>query len=138
MSGKSAAIRNSRGVILSDLLLTILIVLMLVPAVMVCLQVLQGTLLFSEDVQDMIAEAQIRHILMLADQKEVEGDSLVFDYQNREMRLSFVNDHLILQPGTQIFFSDTDQGKISARGNLIYAVYTRGDETYEKVIGILS
>lgn len=138
MSGKSTAIRNSRGVILTDLLLTILIVLMLVPAVMVCLKAMQGTLLFSEDVQDMIAEAQIRHILLLADHKEIEGDSLVFAYQNREMRLSFVNDHLILQPGTQIFFSDTDQGKICGRGNLIYAVYTRGDETYEKVIGILS
>lgn len=138
MSGKSAAIRNSRGVILTDLLLTILIVLMLVPAVMICLQAIQGTLSFSEEVQDMIAEAQIRHILLIADHKEIEGETLVFAYQNRQMRLSFVNDHLILQPGTQIFFSDTDQGMICARGNLIYAVYTRAEVTYEKVIGTLS
>lgn len=138
MHGKSPAIRNSRGVILTDFLLTVLIMIMLVPAVMMCLGSVQGTMEMNEEVQDTIAEAQLRQILLIASDKKMKDGSLEFTYQKREMRLSFINDHLIIQPGTQIFFSAVDSGRLKTEGNLIYAVYTRNNTTFEKVIGILS
>lgn len=133
----TGALRDTRGMILTDFLLTMMIAIMLVPAVLVCLNVLAGSLQFNEEVQDMIAEAQIRHILLISSDKKIENGSLLFDFQNRSMNLSFVNDHLILQPGTQIIFSDIDSGQIESRNNMIYAIYTRNHHTYEKVIGLL-
>lgn len=138
MRGKFRVITDSRGVILIDLLLSMMIMVLLVPVVILCLGSLQGTADFSEEVQDTIAEAQIRHILMIAENKEMQGDTLQFTYQNKEMRLSFVNDHMILQPGTQIFFSATDSGTITVRNHLLYAVYIRNGKTYEKIIGTIT
>lgn len=138
MRKQSFTIGNNRGIVLIDLLLTVSIVLMLIPAVMICLVRMQGTFSLNEEVQDSIAEAQLRHILLCASDKQPEGNALVFTYQDKTMRLSFVNDHLILQPGTQIFFSDTDSGSILVKGNLVFTVYTRGNHRYEKVIGTLS
>lgn len=138
MSGKHSTGYHSRGVILTDLLLTVLIAVLLVPVIMICFRSLQGTMDFNEEVQDTIAEAQIRHILMIATDKKLSNGTLNFTYQEKEMKLSFVNDHLILQPGTQIFFSNTDEGTLKTDGHLLYAVYSRGDWEYEKVIGILS
>lgn len=138
MHGKSGSIRNTRGVILIDFLLTVLIMILLVPAVMICLRSVQGTMEINEEVQDAIAEAQLRQILMIASDKKMKNGTLEFTGQDRTMRLSFVNDHLIIQPGTQIFFSAVDSGYLKTEGNLIYAVYTRKNTTYEKVIGILS
>ena len=138
MRRKSGTFGNSRGVILIDLLLSIMIMVLLVPAVILCLGSMQGAGTFNEEVQDTIAEAQIRHILMIAENKEAETGMLRFTYGNQEMRLSFVNDHLILQPGTQIFFSAVDHGTITVKSNLVYAVYTRKGKAYEKVLGTLS
>lgn len=138
MYGKSGTIRNTRGVILIDFLLAVLIMIMLVPAVMVCLGSIQGTMGINEEVQDAVAEAQLREVLLTASDKKLNGGILEFTYQKKEMRLSFINDHLIIQPGTQIFFSAIDSGKLKTKGNLIYAVYTRKNKTFEKVIGILS
>lgn len=138
MYGKSRSIRNARGVILIDFLLTLLIMILLVPAVMICLRSVQGTMEINEEVQDTIAQAQLRQILLIASDKKMNNGTLEFTCQDRTMRLSFVNDHLIIQPGTQIFFSAVDAGYLKTEGNLIYAVYTRKNTTYEKVIGILS
>lgn len=126
--------RNSRGIILTDLLLTILIVSMLIPIAMICISVLPGSLQFNEEVQDEIALAQLRHILLCAYDMKIEATEIAFSYREKEMHLSLVNDHMILQPGTQIFLSDIDSTAFEMEENLIYVVYERENTVCRKVL----
>lgn len=117
-----------------DLLLTIMITLMLVPVVLVCMRVLIGSLHFEENVQDLIASYQLKRILLLAYDKDIIENRLIFTYQNREMYLLEVNENIIIQPGTQIMYANVENTKIYQRNNVIYLSYERYDKQYEQAI----
>lgn len=120
--------------ILIDLLLTIMITLLLIPVVLVSLQILTGTLHFEENVQDMIASYQLRRILLLAYDKEANGQMLSFTYQNKDMTLSQVNENIIIQPGTQIMYANVENTRICQIGNVIYLSYERYGKEYVEAI----
>lgn len=122
------------GFALSDLLLTMMIVCMLIPGVMLSISVLQRTLHKDETVQDMIAEYQLRQILLSSYDIHLENNVLCFENKERDMRLSYKNNHVILQPGTQIFFSDIDNAIFYEDNNTWMIHYEREGKTIEKAL----
>ncbi len=127
--------KSSRsGFALSDLLLTMMIVCMLIPGVMLSIAVLQRTLHKDETVQDMIAEYQLRQILLSSYDIHLENNVLCFENKERDMRLSCKNHHVILQPGTQIFFSDIDNAIFYEDDNVWMIHYEREGKTIEKAL----
>jgi hypothetical protein len=65
---------------------------------------------------------------------KIEATEIAFSYREKEMHLSLVNDHMILQPGTQIFLSDIDSTAFEMEENLIYVVYERENTVCRKVL----
>lgn len=122
------------GFALSDLLLTMMIVSMLIPGVMLSISVMQRTLHKDETMQDMIAEYQLREILLCSYDIHLENNTLCFENKNKEMRLSCKNNHVILQPGTRIFFSDIDNAVFYEDGNVWMIRYEREGKTIEKAL----
>ncbi len=125
---------SSQGFALSDLLLTMMIVCMLIPGVMLSISVLQRTLHKDETVQDMIAEYQLRQILLCSYDIHLENNVLCFENKERDMGLSYKNNHVILQPGTQIFFSDIDNAVFYEDNNTWMIHYEREGKTIEKAL----
>jgi hypothetical protein len=100
---------------------------MLVPVAASCIVLLPQMIEFTEDVQDETALYQLRRIGMMAYDPSVASSSLTFTYRDKEWILHQVNDHLILQPGTQIFLSSIDSASFEERNGVIYIVYQRGN-----------
>lgn len=123
-----------RGSVLTEFLLTLLIACLLIPACIVCIAILSGTLRFDQTLQDEIALMQLRRVLLLSYDIETNGNVVYFTYQTREMRLSDVNRNLIIQPGTQIFVSDIDYASFYYSQGLLMVKYEREGKTYEKAL----
>lgn len=117
--------RNHAGYLLTDMLVVIGAVCALIPAASSCIALLPQLLAVDENVQDEIAAAQLRRILMLAYDPCVSSDTLSFTYQGKEMALYETNGHLILTPGTQIFFSEIDSASFEESGEVIYVILRR-------------
>ncbi len=122
---------SSHGFALGDVLMTILISVMLLPAVTACLWILPQLTAFDESIQDEIALQQLRRILMLSYDLECRNDTLYFQYQGRDCQLVLRNHRMILQPGTQIFLNDIDALSFGMEQEVIYVYYQRGNETYQ-------
>lgn len=116
---------RNHGYALSDLLVTMLLVSMLLPVCTGCIILLPQLTAFTEDVQDETALYQLRRIGMMAYDPVCTSSSLTFTYRHKEWTLHMVNDHLILQPGTQIFLSAIDSASFTIENEVIYVVYTR-------------
>lgn len=87
-----------------------------------------------ETIQDEIALSQLRHILNVSTNYEVQGHALAFDYHDDRCTLEQINDHLILKPGTQIFFSRIDQASFFEQNACIYIQYERKNNHYERIL----
>ena len=125
---------NSRtGTIGADILLALYI-----AVVLAFIQLNSFSLLrkytFRETLQDETALLQLRRILLVSYDVQASGNEVTFVYQKRDMRLSRVNDHLIIQPGTQIFLSAVDEAHFEIYGDCIYVIYTRNGRTFEKIL----
>jgi hypothetical protein len=108
--------------------------LTLLPVCAAGIRISAELLTFTEEVQDEVALAQLRNIMLTAYDIEFSEREISFVYQNRRMTLRQTNDHLILQPGTQIFFSAVDEVRFTLNDGLIFAVFERGNRTYEKAL----
>ncbi|MEE8807317.1 MAG: hypothetical protein SOI44_02730 [Lactimicrobium sp.] len=116
---------SSHGFALSDVLITILISVMLLPVVTACLWILPHLTAFDEGIQDEIALQQLRRILMLSYDLECQGDTLTFQYQGRDCQLVLRNNRMILQPGTQIFLNEIENMYFSQEQEAVYVYYQR-------------
>lgn len=126
--------RNSRtGAIGADLLLALYIALILAYIQLASVSLLRKYT-FRETLQDETALLQLRKILLVSYDVEASYDEVTFVYQKRDMRLSQVNNHLIIQPGTQIFLSAIDEAHFETIGGCIYVIYTRNNRTFEKIL----
>ncbi len=130
----NAKIRTKRGSILIDYLLTMMIVSMMIPIVVMALSVLTDCLQQQSIIQDMIASYQLRRILALSYDPFIEGDTLYFTYRTTQMRLSKVNSHIILQPGTQIMYTNVDACSFLQDESGIWVVYERDDQETKEIL----
>ena len=81
--------------------------------------------------QDQIALVQLRHYLAVAYDIELQPTMISFQRQHEEMRLRFVNQNLIIQPGTQIFLMDIESAMFYLENDSVILRYVRENQEYE-------
>lgn len=81
--------------------------------------------------QDQIALVQLRHYLAVAYDIELQPTMISFQRQQEEMRLRFVNQNLIIQPGTQIFLMDIESAMFYLENDSVILRYVRENQEYE-------
>ena len=81
--------------------------------------------------QDQIALVQLRHYLAVAYDIELQPTMISFQRQHEEMRLSLVNQNLIIQPGTQIFLMDIESAMFYLENDSVILRYVRENQEYE-------
>ncbi len=86
------------------------------------------------DINDELALCQLREYLLISYDIKVNHYSLDFIYKNKNFNLNLVNNKLLMQPGTQIILNDIDDVYFERKGEYIYVVYTKNNETYERII----
>ena len=127
--------RCRRGFILADFLLSLSVLMILMPVTLLAVRTVSASLRFDEEVQDEIALAQMRRIILLSYDAEPSGGDLRITYQGDDMRFTFLNKRVILQPGTQIFISQIDSASFHNEGGILYLRYERNGKTYDKTVG---
>jgi hypothetical protein len=127
-------IYRTNGTILVDFLLSLFITVSLIPIILTCLVVLSKGLVKDESLQDSIATYQLRRILALSYDPYIEDDTLYFQYRKKEMKLSYVNENIIIQPGTQIIYTNVDSCAFVEGNDAISIVYQRNGKDYEETI----
>lgn len=83
---------------------------------------------------DEIAINELRELLLITYELNINDDSLNFIYQGKEFELSLVNNKLLLQPGTMIYLYGIDDLNFYEKNNSIYISYLRKGKRYEKNI----
>ena len=81
--------------------------------------------------QDQIALVQLRHYLAVAYDIELQPTMISFQRQHEEMRLRFVNQNLIIQPGTQIFLMNIESAMFYLENDSVILRYVRENQEYE-------
>lgn len=121
-----------KGFLLENIL-SLFIVSTFIPIMFQCLLIINNEK-FNYDIQDEIALIQLRKILAVSYDLNVENNCLTFKYKNEERIISEVNNNLIMQKGTIIILCDVYDVSIVLDNDLIYLYYFRNDKFYEKVI----
>ncbi len=127
-------IYRTNGTVLVDFLLSLFITVSLIPIILTCLVVLSKGLVKDESLQDSIATYQLRRILALSYDPYIEDDTLYFQYRKKEMKLSYVNENIIIQPGTQIIYTNVDSCSFVEENDAISIIYQRNGKDYEEAI----
>ncbi len=126
--------RGRRGFMTGRLVFSLAVCLMMMPLTVTAMKVIGRQLVFREEVQDEIALAQLRRILITGDDYVCSRQEVTFLYHSATVRLYTVNRRVILTPGTQIFLSDIDSAYFYLDNGLLYISYSRMDRTYERVL----
>lgn len=125
-----------QGYVMQDFLLTLLIVVVMAQILTSAVALAIRSMQYGQDVQDEIALAQLRRILIISDDFRTDGSVLYFVNQGRQMTLRLVNENLIIQPGTQIMLVDVDSVSFLEEGNLIRCIYERKGIFHERIIAL--
>lgn len=127
--------RRNRGIIITEYILSLYIFIIFITLISSSLIYVDKLINHKEDIiNDELSLMQLRRILLISYDIEVNEDSLSFNYQDREFLLNEVNNNLIIQPGTQMVLMDIDDLTfINEEGN-IYISYTKEEEKYERLL----
>lgn len=122
---------NRKGFALVEVLVAILTVCICIPIIVSVISLMRTSLKDRVFLQDQIALIQLRRYLAVAYEIELLPSSLTFQRQHEEMRLSVVNQNLIVQPGTQIFLMDIETAIFYLEGDSVMLRYVRDNQEYE-------
>ena len=122
---------NRKGFALVEVLVAILTVCICIPIVVSVISLMRTSLKDRTSLQDQIALVQLRQYLAVAYDVELLPSSLTFQRQHEEMRLSVVNQNLIIQPGTQMFLMDIEAALFYLEGDSVMLRYVRNHQEYE-------
>lgn len=122
---------NRKGFALAEVLVAILTVCICIPIMVSVISLMRTSLKDRTSLQDQIALVQLRRYLAVAYDIELLPSSLTFQRQNEEMRLSVVNQNLIVQPGTQMFLMDIEAALFYLEGDSVMLRYVRDNQEYE-------
>ena len=120
-----------KGFALVEILVAILTVCICIPILVSVISLMHTSLKDRTSLQDQIALIQLRRYLAVAYDVELLPSSLTFQRQQEEMRLSVVNQNLIVQPGTQIFLMDIETALFYLEGDSVMLRYVRNQQEYE-------
>ena len=120
-----------KGFALVEILVAILTVCICIPILVSVISLMRTSLKDRTFLQDQIALVQLRRYLAVAYDIELQPSSLTFQRQHEEMRLSVVNQNLIVQPGTQMFLMDIEAALFYLEGDSVMLRYVRDNQEYE-------
>ena len=122
---------NRKGFALVEVLVAVLTVCICIPIMVSVISLMCTSLKDRTSLQDQIALVQLRRYLAVAYDIELLPSSLTFQRQHEEMRLSVVNQNLIVQPGTQMFLMDIEAALFYLEGDSVMLRYVRDNQEYE-------
>ena len=122
---------NRKGFALVEVLVAILTVCICIPILVNVISLMRTSLKDRTSLQDQIALVQLRRYLAVAYNIELLPSSLTFQRQHEEMRLSVVNQNLIVQPGTQMFLMDIEAALFYLEEDSVMLRYVRNHQEYE-------
>ena len=122
---------NRKGFALVEVLVAILTVCICIPIIVSVISLMRTSLKDRVFLQDQIALIQLRRYLAVAYEIELLPSSLTFQRQHEEMRLSVVNQNLIVQPGTQMFLMDIEAALFYLEEDSVMLRYVRNHQEYE-------
>ena len=122
---------NRNGFALVEVLVAILTVCICIPILVNVISLMRTSLKDRTSLQDQIALVQLRRYLAVAYNIELLPSSLTFQRQHEEMRLSVVNQNLIVQPGTQMFLMDIEAALFYLEEDSVMLRYVRNHQEYE-------
>ena len=122
---------NRKGFALIEVLVAVLTVCICIPIMVSVISLMRTSLKDRTSLQDQIALVQLRRYLAVAYNIELLPSSLTFQRQHEEMRLSVVNQNLIVQPGTQMFLMDIEAALFYLEGDSVMLRYVRDNQEYE-------
>ena len=126
--------KRTRGFLLEQFLIPLIIALMLVPVMTSCIGILGHGMSLADEIQDEIALAQLRHVMIAANDCQVYGPSVSCIYHEQDIQIEQVNRFLLIRPGTWIFLSDVDTCSFALEDQCIVLYYRRGDRQYRRVL----
>lgn len=124
-------ISNRKGFALVEVLVAVLTVCICIPIMVSVISLMRTSLKDRTSLQDQIALVQLRRYLAVAYDIELLPSSLTFQRQHEEMRLSVVNQNLIVQPGTQMFLMDIEAALFYLEEDSVMLRYVRNHQEYE-------
>ena len=122
---------NRKGFALIEVLVAVLTVCICIPIMVSVISLMRTSLKDRTSLQDQIALVQLRRYLAVAYDIELLPSSLTFQRQHEEMRLSVVNQNLIVQPGTQMFLMDIEAALFYLEEDSVMLRYVRNHQEYE-------
>lgn len=122
---------NRKGFALVEVLVAVLTVCICIPILVSVISLMRTSLKDRTSLQDQITLVQLRRYLAVAYDIELLPSSLTFQRQHEEMRLSVVNQNLIVQPGTQMFLMDIEAALFYLEEDSVMLRYVRNHQEYE-------
>lgn len=117
---------------LMALLITLSILPLAVSIITYCASLKQNYNLINSE----IALMDLRRIMLISYDMEINENQLDFIYHNEEYHLVYINDKLILTPGTQIILNNIKEVSFYEKNDSIYLKYIDEDnKEYERNIG---
>ena len=116
---------NKKGFLLSEMLLSLIIAVIILPITITSLKLCKEGLKFETCKQDAIAIVQLRKIFTLGNDFIVHPKEIEFNYQQEDVFLKLINKNIVLKPGTQFFFMDLDDVTFFEDSGCIWMNYAR-------------
>lgn len=112
------------------LLITLIVSLCMVVFLKTCLSFLQ----FRTSHQDQMAILQIREILAISRNFEVENGTLKLIYEQEEITLGFDKNRLVRKKGYEILMEDIDNAYFIKEDNDIFLVWEKGEKEFQSQV----
>ena len=116
---------NKKGFLLSEMLLSLIIAVIILPITITSLKLCKEGLKFETCKQDAIAIVQLRKIFTLGNDFIVHPKEIEFNYHQEDVFLKLINKNIVLKPGTQFFFMDLDDVNFFEDSGCIWMNYAR-------------
>ena len=127
---------GNRGFTYGRTLIALLITLTILPLLISIFSFVANIKLNYNLLNNELALIDLRRKLLIAYDLNVNDNSLEFKNNGETNYLYYVNDKLILSPGTQIYLNDVKDVYFNKENGVIYLNYiTNDNEEYKSVIG---
>lgn len=123
-----------RGAITIEFLIALIMSGVFIPIVYLSFRLLFQHDYFNQAAQDEIALYQLRKSLLLVDELSMSQTTLTGKRYDEDVKLTIKNNHLYLQPGTQIFLTAMSEGYFSQEGNQFLLNYVRNNKWISRVV----
>lgn len=129
-------IRLNKGFTSIEFLLGLLLSMYLSLLLFNSVKLIQRTSLTSYN-HDLLSAVQIHQILNASTDIDVQRESISFKFLNEERTLRFVNDKLVMSPGTVIYYLDVKDYYFEADDEIIILYLKRNNRFRKYKVGIV-